>query len=458
MLHRGPGLTLRSAANLPGAILPAAIVLLASAVLMASVSVAIPADNLNPLKPLPETARPMTTAPPLLGADGLPGDTMETAIPVTSLPFVATGNTCSFTNDYGEMCPYGTWAPDVVYVYTPTQETNISVELCDSLYDTLIFLYQTDSHPFHLLACNDDSCGDDGYKSSIDRLHVVPGFTYYIVVDGYTSACGDYVLQVNDLGPCIPPCTEIWETEGEPVCGDDYEDQYNAGCDVYPFAFSPIEPSNHVIRICGTSGWYRVNDSPQVDRDWYEIQVPATSQIDVFCEAEFDVSLRLYDGNSGCGQPFTIDQDDGYWCETMAEVSAQLEPGRYWIVVKPVSGGGGCGLGYRLWIDGYIPAPAGVGDQTFIAEAQLQVASPNPFSSTTMINYNLARSGTVRIAIYDVSGRLIRTLASESVSAGPGRIQWNGKDDAGRQVASGVYRCRLDTDSGTVVRPIIRLR
>jgi hypothetical protein len=400
----------------------------------------------------------VVTAPLLPGADDLPGDTMETAIPVTSLPFVATGNTCAYTDDYGVMCPYGTWASDVVYVLNPTEETNISVELCDSSYDTLILFYHTDSHWFHLLGCNDDRCGDDGYKSAFERLHVVPGFTYYIVVDGYTSACGDYVLQMIDLGPCIPACTGIWEQEGEPVCGDDYDDQYNAGCDVYPFAVRPIEPSNHVIRMCGTSGWYRFNDSLQVDRDWYEIQVPATSQIDVFCEAEFDLSLWLYDGNGGCGQLVTIDQDDGVWCESMAEVSAQLEPGRYWIVVKPTSGNGGCGLGYRLWIDGYVPAPTGIGDPTIITDVQLRVASPNPFRSATMINYNLARPGTVRMAIYDLSGRLIRTLVAEGVPAGPGQVEWDGKDNAGRQVASGAYECRLDTDSGAVVWPIIRLR
>jgi hypothetical protein len=383
---------------------------------------------------------------------------METAIPVTSLPFVATGNTCPYTQDYGEMCPYGTWAPDVVYAFAPAEETNIRVELCDSGYDTLIFIYDTDIHPSRLLACNDDMCGDDGYKSAVDRLHVVPGFTYYIVVDGYTSACGDYVLRVTDLGPCIPDCTEVWEQEGEPVCGDDYDDRYNAGCDVYPHTFRPIEPSSHIIRMCGTSGWYRLHGDPQVDRDWYEIQVPASSQIDVFCQAEFDVSLRLYDGNSGCGSLVTIDQDDGYWCESMAEVSAQLEPGRYWIAAKPISGSGGCGLSYRLWIDGYVPAPTGIDDQTFIAEVQLQVPSPNPFRSSTMINYSLARPGTVRIAIHDVSGRLVRTLANESAPAGPGQIEWDGKDGGGRQVASGVYECRLATDFGVAVRPILRLR
>lgn len=383
---------------------------------------------------------------------------METAIPVTALPFVAAGNTCAYNQDYGAMCPYGTWAPDVVYSISPTVETNLRIELCDSGYDTMIFIYHTDGSSQHLLACNDDLCGTDGYKSAVARLHVAPGFVYYIVVDGYTYDCGDYVLQVSDLGPCIPDCTEIWEAEGEPVCGDDYADQFNAGCDSYPYAFRPISPSEHIIRICGTSGWYLFDGGPQVDRDWYEIQVPVTSQIEVFCEAEFDVALWLYDGDGGCGQLVTVDQGNGVWCESMAEVSGLLEPGRFWIVVKPVAGSGGCGLGYRLWIDGYVPGPADVDDRTFLASVQLEAPSPNPFHAATVISYKLPRAGTVRLAIHDLSGRLVRTLIRENAPAGKSQITWDGRDDAGRTVAAGVYACQLVTDFGTAVRPLIRLR
>jgi hypothetical protein len=392
------------------------------------------------------------------GTDDLPGETMQTAIPVTSLPFTATGNTCAYSDDYAVMCPYGNWAADVVYALTPTEEMNISIELCDSSYDTLVFIYHTDSNPYHLLACNDDRCGDDGYKSAIDRVHVSPGFTYYIVVDGYTDACGDYVLQVNDLGDCIPDCTDIWEEEGEPVCGDQYDDEFNAGCDVFPFHFRPIEPSSHVIRICGTSGWYRLDGTPQVDRDWYEIQVPAASRVDVFCEAEFNVSLQLIAGDGGCDQMTILDEDDGAWCESIAQVSAQLEPGRYFIAIKPVSGSGGCGLGYRLWIDGYLPAATGTGDRALTAGILLKVPTPNPFSSTTMISFDLPRTGSARVTIHDLSGRLVRTLAAENAPAGPGQVRWDGRDEGGRQVASGVYECRLQSGTQVVVKPIIRLR
>jgi hypothetical protein len=428
--------------------------LLAPALLAAEALGDFSAAGLHPHKPLPQSTPPTVSPPP--AADQLPGETMENAIPVPSLPFEATGSNCGYANDYAVMCPYGNWAPDVVYAFTPAEETNIRIDLCNSGYDTLVFLYHTDHQ--HLLACNDDLCGPDGYRSAIERLHVVPGYTYYIVVDGYTDNCGDYVLEVTDLGPCIPDCTAIWEEEGEPNCGDGYVDDFNAGCDAFPIVFRPIAPSEHIIRICGTSGWYWSGDSFMFDRDWYEIQVPVTSPIDVACDAEFDVSLTLYWAINGCGNLITLDQDDGLWCESMAQVSGQLEPGTYWIKVRPIAGAGGCGLGYRLWIDGYVPGPTGVGDPAFVAGAQLQPPSPNPFRSSTSISYSLARSGTGRIAIYDLAGRLVRTLTSETLPVGPGRIGWDGRDEAGRQVASGIYECRLETASGTVTRPLIRLR
>ncbi len=431
-----------------------ALVLIASTVIVASPALSTPADNLNPLKPPPETAGAPAAAP----AVPLPGDTMDDPLPVPSLPFIATGNNCAYADDYAWMCPYGNSAPDVVYAFIPTVETNIRVGLCDSGYDTLLLIYHTDGNPVHIVACNDDLCGVDGYRSAVERLHVVPGFTYYFVVDGYVSYCGDYILRVDDLGPCIPDCTEIWEPEGEPTCFDEYVDEFNAGCDAYPTLFRTIAPSDHIIRICGTSGWFWGDGHLQTDRDWYEIQVEHTNWVDIFCQAEFDVALWLFDIGGGCGLTVTLDQDNGLWCDNIAAVSAELAPGRYWILVEPEAGTGGCGLGYRLWIDGYTPAPTAVGEEASFSVTRLHPPAPNPFRGTTEIRYTLARSGTLRILIHDLRGRLVRSLASEIAPAGPGHLTWDGKDDAGRAVASGVYECRLVTKTGTVVRPIIRLR
>jgi hypothetical protein len=68
---------------------------------------------------------------------------------------------------------------------------------------------------------------------------------------------------------------------------------------------------------------------------------------------------------------------------------------------------------------------------------------PNPFNPETTIDYYLARSGSVEIAVFDLLGRKVRTLVSEWAPAGKGSIVWRGRDDFGNSVASGVYLYRL---------------
>lgn len=70
-------------------------------------------------------------------------------------------------------------------------------------------------------------------------------------------------------------------------------------------------------------------------------------------------------------------------------------------------------------------------------------ATPNPFNPSTTIRFVLERAGFAELAVYDVAGRRIRTLVSDSMSAGEHRVDWNGRDDGGRSVASGVYLVQL---------------
>ena len=81
-------------------------------------------------------------ATPLL-ADG--GDTCADATAITSIPFTDTGNTSTFAVDYDEVCPYtGVASPDVVYVYSPTEDMCVDMFLCDgSAYDTKLYVYRT---------------------------------------------------------------------------------------------------------------------------------------------------------------------------------------------------------------------------------------------------------------------------------------------------------------------------
>ncbi len=88
----------------------------------------------------------------------------------------------------------------------------------------------------------------------------------------------------------------------------------------------------------------------------------------------------------------------------------------------------------------------------------LDGAQPNPFNPLTEISFSIPTTGPVSLKIYDVSGRLVRTLLDELVSAGANRVRWNGTDDHGRAVASGTYYARLQADGQEAVRPMVLVR
>lgn len=68
---------------------------------------------------------------------------------------------------------------------------------------------------------------------------------------------------------------------------------------------------------------------------------------------------------------------------------------------------------------------------------------PNPFNPSTTISYHLAMAASVNLEIYDVMGRKVGTLVDGSKSAGYYTVVWNGKDETGKDVSSGVYLYRF---------------
>jgi hypothetical protein len=84
---------------------------------------------------------------------------------------------------------------------------------------------------------------------------------------------------------------------------------------------------------------------------------------------------------------------------------------------------------------------------------------PNPFNPQTIIRFDLARKGSVRLSVYNVAGQLIRTLVDEkAMNPGYYKWVWNGENGGHRLVASGVYFCRVETPgySKTIKMVILR--
>jgi hypothetical protein len=75
-------------------------------------------------------------------------------------------------------------------------------------------------------------------------------------------------------------------------------------------------------------------------------------------------------------------------------------------------------------------------------------AYPNPANPRAVIRFEMPRAGKARLDIFDTRGRRVRTLIDGTVSAGRTETAWNGTDEAGRSVATGVYHILLKTDAG----------
>ncbi|HUV37624.1 MAG TPA: FlgD immunoglobulin-like domain containing protein, partial [Patescibacteria group bacterium] len=91
-------------------------------------------------------------------------------------------------------------------------------------------------------------------------------------------------------------------------------------------------------------------------------------------------------------------------------------------------------------------------------EVYLAHSFPNPFNPTTTIRFELPEPRWVRLAIYDVSGRLVATLVDRLLPAGSRELEWSGTNDAGRSVASGVYLVRLKAGHFEQTRRLVLLR
>jgi hypothetical protein len=90
--------------------------------------------------------------------------------------------------------------------------------------------------------------------------------------------------------------------------------------------------------------------------------------------------------------------------------------------------------------------------------ATLHPNHPNPFNPTTTIRFELLTRGAATLRIFDARGRAVRTLFSGVADAGTTVLTWNGRDDDGRVVSSGVYFYRLETTSGALSRKMVLLK
>lgn len=85
-------------------------------------------------------------------------------------------------------------------------------------------------------------------------------------------------------------------------------------------------------------------------------------------------------------------------------------------------------------------------------------AFPNPFAEDTRIAFRAAGSGYARVRVYDVGGRLVRSLHRGTLEAGPHALTWDGRDELGREANGGIFLVRVETAAGSESLKITRGR
>ena len=93
-----------------------------------------------------------------------------------------------------------------------------------------------------------------------------------------------------------------------------------------------------------------------------------------------------------------------------------------------------------------------------VRSLRLESTFPNPFNSTVRIAFTLKHSGKVTVDLFNATGAKIKTLLQDYLSAGSREIYWNGKDDFGKSVASGVYFVRVQQGKEFVIGKLVYLK
>lgn len=152
-------------------------------------------------------------------------------------------------------------------------------------------------------------------------------------------------------------------------------------------------------------------------------------------------------GVARADDPMFVVRLAGGWSEfyTISEVDQVRFEGDTLVVVK-AGGSDKYGVQDITKIDFRID-PAGLKDPkdaaALLKTVHLFQNQPNPFSPETRIAFDLPKAGPVELGIYGVNGRLIRTLVKETREAGRHTAGWDGRDDVGEKVGSGIYFYQL---------------
>jgi hypothetical protein len=206
-----------------------------------------------------------------------------------ALPVSVAGNSCG-AGDFGILNCQGftpAGGEDYWYLWTSPVDGNVIIDVCDAEFDSVIEAF--DANTFIPIACNDDACGDLGFRSQM-QVSVTNGQSIIIGVDSYGEtttipfSCGDFTLNIGLPDPCPDTtCPAGGILEDEP-CRDllTEEDVTNGGCNFASMIFGSVARGDV---ICGNVWTTETPTGSTRDLDWFVYDHPGGS-LDVTMAAD----------------------------------------------------------------------------------------------------------------------------------------------------------------------------
>jgi len=228
-----------------------------------------------------------------------------------------------------------------------------------------------------------------------------------------------------------------------------------------PLRTTPLSPGKHIIRleVSGTRVKEPRSHETQVVtvRDWCEVDVDLAAPRNVVAVSLCDAVEIFWDPVSSAFG-YMLYRDD----ELLQDVGPNTSyvdhaTGKHRYQV----------YSYDKWmslcalpaIDVVIRRCPDNPDSTLSALTDgLEQNRPNPFRESTVLTYSLARPGHVILSIYNAGGQKVKTLVDRSDDLGSHSVVWDGTDDYGNRVSSGIYFCRMDSGGHVSTRKLSRLR
>lgn len=237
---------------------------------------------------------------------------------------------------------------------------------------------------------------------------------------------GEYVFKANLDGDAADD--EILVKEGRVLAREG-----ESLPDIAPYRITSFGTSSGPVKI-GDNGsvlWYGDWDDPDTDRDT-GLFLDSTLIVREGDGVGFDVIDLIASGPDA----FSM-SDNGHWC----------------IFEATFLSGNNTAIVLELQTVTTVEDAAALTPSTTLLRA-----TPNPFSSETVIRYGLTASEEVSLKVYDLRGRLVSTLVDGRLSAGPRENVWNGRDRSGRPVPTGTYFVRLHTKEESRTHRVVVIR